>query len=224
MCHEVVGHLRDPVTDFLPAERHRLADDVGVKLFALGNHRGQGRCADGAAEIAQHVADARCRGHVLWRDVSGGHRGEWCEHHSLADSAHNIRNPELVTGIVGRHGCIHEAAIGKDGKPNDGDVTGVKSLHQSRHERDQDELRQPRPGQYRTDLFGIIALRLPKIGRQDVNRAKQREPQQRHGDGAETEVSARQQPQPDQRLFDGQLDPYERCQADKCYGGEAQNE
>ena len=44
--------------NLLAAERHRLADDVGVELLALGDHGGEHSGADRAAEIAQHVADA----------------------------------------------------------------------------------------------------------------------------------------------------------------------
>src|SRR4029453_3800867 len=47
------------------SERDRLADDVGVELLALSDHGGEHRSADRAAEIAEHVADARSRRGVL---------------------------------------------------------------------------------------------------------------------------------------------------------------
>jgi len=45
--------------------------------------------------------------------------------------------------------------------------------------------------------------------RQDIDRAEQRETEQRHRDGAEAEIASLQEPQPDQRLFRRQLDPDE---------------
>ena len=47
------------------------------------------------------------------------------------------------------------------------DVAGVEALHQLRHQRNQEQLRQAGPGQHRADLLGIVALRLAEIGRQD---------------------------------------------------------
>ena len=37
------------------------------------------------------------------------------------------------------------------------------------------ELRQAGPGQHAADLLGVVALRLPQILRQDIDRAEQRE-------------------------------------------------
>jgi hypothetical protein len=61
VCQEEVRRLGNPGAHFLAAERDRLADNVGVELFTLGDDGGQHRSADGATEIAQHVADAGCR-------------------------------------------------------------------------------------------------------------------------------------------------------------------
>jgi hypothetical protein len=74
MVHEITGCLRDPVTDFLPAERDLLADDVGVELFTLGDDGSQHRGADRATEVAQHVADAGRRRRVLRSNPARGHR------------------------------------------------------------------------------------------------------------------------------------------------------
>ena len=124
-------------------------------------------------------------------------------------------NPELVAGIVGRHRRVHEAAIGEDQQAGEGDIAGVEALHQLRHQRNQEQLRQAGPGQHLADLLGIVALRLAEIGRQDIDRSEQREAQQRHRNGAEAEIALLQQPQPDQRLFDRQFDPDEQRQADQ---------
>src|SRR5882672_4199256 len=72
VTREEVGQLRNPAAYFLAAERDRLPDDVGVKLLSLGDQGGEQRGADGAAEVAQNVADTGWRGRVLRRYAPGG--------------------------------------------------------------------------------------------------------------------------------------------------------
>ncbi len=184
-----------------------------MELLALGDNGGEHCGADRTAEIAQHVADAgRGRG-VLRRDTASCHRGQRGQHHGLTDGAHDVGDPELVAGIVERHFGVHKAAIGEDQQPGDRDVTRIEPLHQLRHQWNQDQLWQAGPRQHRADLLGIVALRLTEIGRQDVHRSEQRKAQHRHGDGAEAEVAARQEAQPDQGFLNRQLDPDEQRQA-----------
>ncbi len=142
----------------------------------------------------------------------------------LADGAHDIRNPELIAGVVGRHCRIHEATIGKDHEADEGDVAGVEALHQLGHQRNQDELRQSGPRQHGADLFGVVALRLAEIGRQDIHRSEQGKADQRHRDRAEAEVASQQQPQSDQGLLDRKFDPYKYRETDERDRGKPQNE
>ena len=58
---EIVGQSGDPLATSSAVERHRLADDIGMELLALGENGGERRGADRAAEIAQHVGEARGR-------------------------------------------------------------------------------------------------------------------------------------------------------------------
>jgi hypothetical protein len=51
MRHEIAGHLVDPLAHRLARERHRLADDVGMELLALGDDRRQSRRADGTPKV-----------------------------------------------------------------------------------------------------------------------------------------------------------------------------
>src|SRR5215472_587348 len=50
---EVIGHRGDPVAHLLAAEVDGLADDVGMKLLALGHDGGEHGGADGAAEVTR---------------------------------------------------------------------------------------------------------------------------------------------------------------------------
>src|SRR5262249_37873377 len=54
---EIIRQGVDALPHFVAIERHRLADDVRVELFALGQHGGKRRRADRAAEIAHHVGE-----------------------------------------------------------------------------------------------------------------------------------------------------------------------
>ena len=92
--------------------------------------------------------------------------------------AHDIGHEELIAGAVARQRDVHEAACGEDADADEADGAHVEPLHQHRHERDQHELRQAGPGEHRADLLGVVALRLPEILRQDVDRAEQREADQ----------------------------------------------
>lgn len=142
MLLEVAGQLVETGANFVTAERHRLADDVRVELLAFGQHRAERGRADGAAEIAQHVGEARGGGSIRRGDAGGGDGGDRRQHQGLADGADNVRNPELVACGIGRQRNVHEAADRKDRDAEEADVTCIEALHHHRDERDQKQLRQ----------------------------------------------------------------------------------
>ena len=92
--------LGDALARLVAIERHRLADDVGMELLALGQNGGERRRADGAAEIAQHVGQARGGARFARRDAGGGDGADRRQHQRLADGAHDIGHQELVAGEV----------------------------------------------------------------------------------------------------------------------------
>ena len=104
--------------------------------------------------------------------------------------------------------------------PTKRDVADVEVPHHQGHQRDQQELRQAGPGEHLPDLLGIVALHLPQILRQDVDRAEQREADQHVGERADAEIAVAQQPQVDQRLLDGELDPDEGGQEHRRHHGQ----
>jgi hypothetical protein len=48
---------------------------------------------------------------LLMPDAARHHRGQRREHHGLADGAHDVRNPELIAGIIRRRRRVHKAVI-----------------------------------------------------------------------------------------------------------------
>jgi hypothetical protein len=62
---EVVGQFSDPGTHVLTAEVDRLADNVGMKLLALGDDGRKNRGADRPAEVMHHAGDAGRCSHIL---------------------------------------------------------------------------------------------------------------------------------------------------------------
>ena len=168
-----------------------MADDVGVELLALDENGRQRRGADRAAEIAQHVRQARRRARFARRDAGRGDRADRRDDQRLADRAHDIGQQELIARRVERKRRIHEAARREQRDADESDVAHVEPLHQHRHERDQQQLRQAGPGENRADLLGVVALHLAEILRQDIDGAEQREADQDIGDDADAEIAAR---------------------------------
>jgi hypothetical protein len=64
----------------------------------------------------------------------------------------------LIGGVVVGHVDVHEVGGGEKGEADADDDARVEALHQPRHQRDQQELRQPGPGQHHADLLGIVTL------------------------------------------------------------------
>ena len=202
MRHEVVGQRRDAIAHFLAAEIDGLADDVGMKLLALGDDGGEHGGADGAAEVAHHVGDAGSGGGILRRHAAERDRAQRRQQQRLADGADDVGHEQLVAGIVHRHHDVHERACREEGGAGKRDQADVEALHQLRHQRDQQQLRQAGPGQHRADLLGIVVLHLAEIGRQQIDRAEQRETDEDGGQRAEPEIALGEQAQAQQRLFD----------------------
>ncbi len=142
-----------------------------------------GRAARLARRDPQH-RDRRQRGH----------------HHRLTDRADDVRPKELRPGIVPVELDVHEAAGGKDQQADADQPARIEALHQQRHQRDQQQLRQPGPGDHLAGLLRIEALRDGEVLRQQIGRAIEREAQQEVAQRAEAEVAPAEQPQIDQRL------------------------
>ncbi|MCY1289944.1 hypothetical protein D9M70_390600 [compost metagenome] len=193
MGHEVLGQIADAVTDLVAGKRDGLADDVGMELLPLGQHgRERGR-SNRAAEIAQHVRQAGGGGRVARRDAGGRDHRDRRQHQCLADGAHDIGHEELVAGAVERECRVHETTDCEDTDADEADVARVEPLHQCRHERNDEELRQAGPGEHEADLLGIVALHLTQILRQDVDGAEQRHADQHIDENADAEVALLEQ-------------------------------
>src|SRR3981189_3476272 len=100
---------------YVAIERHGLTDNVGMELLAFGDDRRQGRRANRAAEITEHVEEAGSIAGILGSNAEHRDGGERSDDQRLADGADDIGQPELVAGIVERHVDVHETTDGKDG-------------------------------------------------------------------------------------------------------------
>ena len=182
-------------------------------MLALGQESLQHGDADGAAEVTHHVEQSRCRTGVLGLDAGGGDCRQRREHQRLTDGADDVGPEQLIGGVVGGHINVHEVGGGEQHEADADDEAGIEPLHQPRHQRDQQQLRQTGPGQHHADLFGVVALDPRQVDRQDVDRAVQRDAEQEVGENAEAEIAPGQQPQVQQRLLRRQFDPKECASA-----------
>ena len=81
----------------------------------------------------------------------------------------------------------------------------IDALHQERHERQQEELRDAAPHHHLADLLGVVALDLREIGRDQVDRAERRGAEHRHQDARAADRGIGEQAQIDERLVGGEL-------------------
>ncbi len=100
----------------------------------------------------------------------------------LAGGAQELRQHQLVHRRVGRHVDIDEAAHREQDQAARHQQARIDALHQERHERQQEELRDAAPHHHLADLLGVVALDLREIGRDEIDRAEGGGAEHRHQD------------------------------------------
>ncbi|MEY9566483.1 hypothetical protein ABH978_002322 [Bradyrhizobium ottawaense] len=133
---------------------------------------------------------------------------------ACADGADDVGPQQLVGGVIIGHIDVHEVGSREQHEADADDDPRIELLHQARHQRNQQELRQSGPCQHHADLLGIVALDARQILRQDEDRAVQRDAEQKICEHAEAEIAADEQAQVEERLLHRELDDQEGGQRD----------
>src|ERR1700733_2921524 len=87
-----------------------------MKLLALGKKGFDRDCADGAAQVAQHVEQPRCGTGLGRRDADHGDGGQRCHRQCLTERPRHIRNKKLRGSVVWVEVQVHKATCGEDRK------------------------------------------------------------------------------------------------------------
>src|SRR3546814_13904150 len=89
-----------------------------------------------------------------------------------------FRSEKLVGRILRRHIDIHEVADREQGEADRNNQPGIEPLHQSRDERDQDQLGKASPREHHADLLGVVSLDPSEVDGKDEDGAVERDPEE----------------------------------------------
>ena len=110
------------------------------------------------------------------REAAGGQQRERDDDEGLAERADELRQPELrPRRVAGSYSAFITQLTPKSRKPKADQQPRIHPLHDHRHEREDEELWQPRPHHHLADLQRVVALDLAEIDRQQVDRAVERQ-------------------------------------------------
>ena len=124
--------------------------------------------------------------------------------------------------LVERH--VHKAADGKDQQAGADEQARIEPLHQERHERDQQQLRQPGPGDHLAGLLRVEALRDGEVLGQQIGGSVEREAKQEVAQRPKAKVTPAEQPEIDQRLRRHEFEHYKSAERHRRHEAQFDNE
>src|SRR6266849_7708135 len=219
-CHAAAGSGKPCAMKYCcrSARRWRVAgsssDTFGVMIAEWNCSRFVKKVSTAAVPIApprlRIMLKAGCCARLGRRDTDHCNRGDRRHDDRLAKRPDHIGPEQLRRGEILVQPEIDETAGGEDDQANADQQTGIDPLHQQRHERDHQQLRQPCPGHHLTDLLRVEALRHSKVFGEQIGRTVKGKAKQEIGQRAEAEIASAEQAEIDQRLRRDELDDDKR--------------